>query len=642
MNQLELNYKANIEAINKIDSQIGKRIAAIEENKRFEAVPQTEAIFDIFDLEKQDFFYNDPIATTKKGLNYFYPMREHSFLYFFGIGNGNLHKELLKNPKHYITVIEPEVELLFFALHCEDFSAEIISKRIIFLLADELNFAFLTQFLNQDTRIYYARSYALHIASPYYERYYSDDIVKINKLFVDTIHFIIVNSGNHIEDSLMGLEHHIYNIPRMVSGTQFKEFCNQKNADTVVMISTGPSLAKQLPLLREIQNHTAIICADSALRILYANDIVPDICVSIERVREVVELFKDIPTHYKQKVIFVRASLEHKDVFATLEGCQDILVMRPHKYNTLFGLDPYGVLCSGTSVANMAHELCAFMRHKTCIIIGQDLAFGKKGITHCKGHYAGDYDRADTSLQKVELQAYGGKGIVISHKIWEQFLKALIQTVDATKNFMPTINATEGGARIDGTIEMSFKKAVKKYINLDFVKQPIIPTPTSTKDAKKYYKIASKKIDLIIKEGKKIQKELEKSYKILAKTCKKLEQKTQDEQLNIFSQEQILSYLKLIETTRETFESNEMYKKFYWEIMQSIVVHYELELANIKIMPVESPQDNRLKAIKWIFNHSHYFYTMAGAVANTIFWIQRGQRESLEELPEDLRFLIEK
>ena len=643
MDQFERTYSNNLQALNKTDPNISRKLSEFQENKRFEASAFPNGYFDILDLQTEDYLYSqNPERLTQKTLNYFYALREHPFIYLFGIGNGKLQKELLKNPKCTLTIIEPELELLFVALHLEDFSQEIAEGRIIFLLKEHIKFAFIVQFLNQNTRVYYARSFKIHYSTTYYEKYYHNDLVEINHVFLESLEFIIVNSGNHIEDALMGLEHHIYNIPRMVTGPQFKRFITQKNSDTVIMVSTGPSLAKQLSLLKEIQNHATIICADSALRILYANDIIPDICVSIERVKEVVDLFKDIPTNYKQKVIFFRSSMEHKDVFETLKGCPDILVMRPHKYNTQFGLDPYGLICSGTSVANLAHELCAFMRFKTCIIIGQDLAFGKKGVTHCKGHCAGDYDRADTSLEKVELPAYGGKGAVISHKIWEQFLNALIQTVNTTQYLMPTINATEGGVRIDGTIEMPFKKAIKKYVSIHTLKQPIAPIQTVPKEAKKYYKLAQKNISKILKEGKILQKIFQKSFKQLSQISKKLESKSIDAQLTILSEEEVVKALTIIEETRALFEENYMLTHFYWEIMQSIVVHYELELANIKIMPVESPSDNQLKAIKWIFNHSHYFYTIAGALANTIFWIERGRRESIEELPEALKFLLEK
>lgn len=643
MDQFEQTYFNNLQALNKTDPNISRKLSEFQENKRFEASAFPNGYFDILDLQTEDYLYSqNPERLTQKTLNYFYALREHPFIYLFGIGNGKLQKELLKNPKCILTIIEPELELLFVALHLEDFSQEIMESRIIFLLKEHIKFAFIVQFLNQNTRVYYARSFKIHYSATYYEKYYHKHLIEINHIFLESLEFIIVNSGNHIEDSLMGLEHHIYNIPYMIAGTQFRRFITQKNSDTVIMVSTGPSLAKQLPLLKEIQSYASIICADSALRILYANDIIPDICVSIERVKEVVDLFKDIPIDYKKKVIFMRSSMEHKDVFKTLENCHDILVMRPHKHNQEFHLDPYGVLCSGTSVANMAHELCAMMCYKTCIIIGQDLAFGKKGVTHCRGHKAGDYDRADTSLKKVELPAYGGKGIVISHEIWKQFLNALVQTIDVTKKTMPTINATEGGARIDGAIEIPFKKAIKKYVQLHTIKQPIQPIKTPQKEARKYYKLAQANISKILKEGRKLQKIFEKSFKQLAKISQKLENKPLEVQLVTLSQKEIIKGLTLIEKTRALFEENTMLKRFYWEMMQSIVVHYELELANIKIMPIESLDDNHLKAIKWIFNHSHYFYTIAGALENTIFWMERARKESLEELPEELKFLLEK
>lgn len=642
MDHFEANYQANLVALSKVDFSLYQKLIQIEENVRFEAILQNNSLCDILDTKTNALFYYDPFAHTQKAMRYFEAFREYTFLYFFGIGNGNIHKELLKNQKYSLTVIEPELELIFFALHCEDFSQELLTRKIIFLLLDEIKFAFLVQFLNQDSRIYYAKSFTIHLSSTYYEKYYSKKLVEINRLFLDIMEFIIVNAGNHIEDSLMGLEHHIYNIPYMVSGPQFKRFITQKNNDTIIMVSTGPSLGKQLPLLKEIQKNVTIVCADSALRILYNNEIIPDICVSIERIKEVKGLFDDLPMEYKKQVVFVRASLEHKDVFQTLKGCHDILVMRPYNYNTQFSLEPYGVLCSGTSVANMAHELCAMMNYKTCIIIGQDLAFGKNGITHTKGHKAGDYDRADTSIEKVELIAYGGKGKVISHKIWQQFLNALVQTVHATKNRMLTINATEGGAFIEETLELSFKKAVKKYVDMTLIKTPIIPLETSPNEAKKYYTLASKKIDLIVKEGAKLQKIFEKNFKVLAKACKKLENKTEEFQLTLFSKKEIFDYLSLIEETRSIFDDNEIFKRFYWEIMQSIVVHYELELATIKILPINSEKENQMKALKWIYNHSHYFYTLAGAIANTIFWIERGRKESIEELPEKLKFLLKK
>lgn len=642
MKNFETIYDKNLTELKNTHNNLYLQLKNFKENTRFEVVTQDNIFFDILDISNNQLFYNNEKSIMEKNLHFFNHYTEYPFLYFFGIGNGYVINQLLIQTKQTFTVVEPSLELLFVALHLEDFSSYLQNRRLQIFLADELEFASLVTFLNQETRIYYARLYAFHLAAPLYQTLFEKDYIQTNKLIVNAMEFIITNSGNDIKDALMGLEHHIYNIPRMVTGVQFKELVKHKNSNVVIMVSTGPSLTKQLALLRSIQDYATIICADSALRILYANNIIPDICVSIERIPYVAELFKDLPLDYKQKVTFVRASLEHKSVFATLDECEDILVMRPYKYNTLFGLEPYGVLCSGTSVANMAHELSAFMDYETCIIIGQDLAYAPDGTTHSKGHILGEKDSSISEQEeKIELPAYGSNGVVYTNRTWQLFRNGLIQTIAATKNRMLTINCTQGGARIDGALELPFKKAIETYINLSIPKLSLdLPKPTR-KEAIHYYKIAEKNIDLIIHEGKIIQQKFEEAFLILARECKKLENKSEENQLKTFSSKKIIKLLDLISDTRNIMEKNFYFQKFFWEIMQSTVVHYELELAVIKCTKPLSQKENTLKALKWIFNHSHYFYAIAGGIDNILYTIQKARKESLEELPKHLKFLQE-
>lgn len=641
MDIFEQTYSKNLDALKDTNHLLYTKLSSISENERFEAVPVENKPFNIIDTLTNTLFYDNGETDSQKSLEKFHPLREHLFLYFFGIGNGYLCKELLKNSKHHLTIIEPSLELLFVAFHLEDFSAEILAERMNFFLLEDLPFSDLVGYLNQKTKIYYAKSYELYIASVYYENHFADEYIQANKLMVDAIEFIILYAGNSVEDALIGLYNHIYNIPYMVSGSQFKTFIKEKNTNVAIMVSTGPSLTKQLPQLKKIQRNATIICADSALRILYDHGITPDICVSLERIEYVAELFKDLPTEYKQKVIFVRASLQHKCVFETIEGCQDILVMRPYPYNDLFGLDQFGVLCAGTSVANMAHELCAYMDFETCIIIGQDLAYGKDGMTHSKGHILGEKDESIID-DFVEVEAYGGKGLVKTNSIWALFRNGLIQSVDVTKNKMATVNSTEGGASIPQTIELPFKDAISQYVNMDIEKTAISLKLTPEEEVIQYYQSANKNIETIVQEGIKIQKVLEKAFVILAKKCKKLENKSEKEQIKCFNDTQIMSMLELISNTRDTLEQNSYYENFYWQIMQSIVVHYELDLGSIKVMPVSTPEENKLKALKWIHNHSHYFYTMAGTIQETIYVMTSAQKESYEELPDRLKFIVKK
>ncbi|MCR6592017.1 6-hydroxymethylpterin diphosphokinase MptE-like protein, partial [Campylobacter insulaenigrae] len=84
--------------------------------------------------------------------------------------------------------------------------------------------------------------------------------------------------GNSPIDALQGIEQFVYNIPSMVSNPSYKELLNKRKnlSDTAIIVSTGPSLIKQLPLLKQYSNKATIFCADSAYPILAKYNIKPD------------------------------------------------------------------------------------------------------------------------------------------------------------------------------------------------------------------------------------------------------------------------------------------------------------------------------------------------------------------------------
>ncbi|DAB37589.1 MAG: hypothetical protein A2023_05100 [Sulfuricurvum sp. GWF2_44_89] len=642
LKMLEANYQKNLQALQTKNPSLHDRLVLCTENKEFNFDISSSGVVTILDNQNRR-RVNLTLEELSNILETFDSLTNHPYLYFFGISDGMLQKALLNTKKHALIVIEPKLELIFIALHCQDFSNEILSDKLYLFLAEDLSFPFLVLFLHQNDFIYYVKSYILHFPSPYYEESFDDEIMALNQLMLKTMEYIISNAGNDIIDGLTGLKNHIANLPHMVAGPQLQKFCMHKNTDIAVMVSTGPSLSKQLPLLRSIQENVTIICADSALRILYQNGITADICTSMERDELITRLFEDIPSEYKQKVIFVRASLQNPSMFSVLEGCTDILAMRPFGYNDSFNLHPYGYICSGMSVANMSHDLIALMRFRACIIIGQDLAYGKDGTTHSKGYTFGEtFDAVyeETGRSIITLPAYGGEGTVESNTIWELFLNGLRQGIASTKNIFPTINATEGGARIEGSLEMSFADSVKEYVDSSFCKQPINVPCTSHEEAKEYFISVSSTIDNLISEGEKLQGILESTFMAIAEPCKKLENKSEEEQLETFNDQEIIGMLNIISETREALLNSTEYKNFYWDIIQTIAIHHEIELGTIKTLNVTNPSENKNKAIRWIFNHIPYFYTLAGSIDNVINIMREEREESLQKLPEELKFLV--
>lgn len=620
MQYMVQNYTKNLTAIQQTSLSLYETLTSITENTKFDLIPGENIVeMNIHNIANNILLYPDKISETiAKILDNLDEYSEYPFLYMFGIANGTVVKSLLNNQKlQQLTVVEPEPEILFIALHLWDLSDEIISNRLKIFITDNFDFATGSNLFLGIERIY-ARSYTLLYPSEYYERYHSESILKVHKTFLDLLDFVVTYAGNSIQDALLGIEHHVANLPRMIAGPVYqKNFLkpkDHKRTDTVIMVSSGPSLEKQLPLLRKIQENVTIICGESTLKILELNGITPDICVSMERIIEVVKSFENISDEYKKKVVFVRASLQHEAVFDVLEGTQDVLVMRPFAYNKVFDLDEYGYLCSGTSVANMAHELSFVMGFKTCIIIGQDLAYGADGKSHAKGHNFGEFQNKIEGND--EITAYGGEGKVRTNFIWKLFRSGLIQTVAATKNEMLTINSTEGGARIDGTLEMPFSNAIEEYIDTSKIKNTLQMSYPTQEEIRKNTQKAKKEIKKLLQEGKKLQTVVEKAFLKIAEPCKKLENLSEEEQLEVFSDKEIMKLLTVIENLRKEFDTNKYFKEFFYEIGQSNIIHSELDIAVIKVRKVHNPIENKQKALAWIYNHMPYLFNLAGTIHN--------------------------
>jgi hypothetical protein len=151
---------------------------------------------------------------------------------------------------------------------------------------------------------FYLKLYDLNILTPYYTEY-NNEIFKVNNLNIRAIKQIIISHGNDATDSLIGIKHHLHNIPEMIKNYKFKHLLNKKNSDIAVIVATGPSLTKQLPTLKKIQDKVTIISVDASLPILEKHNIKPDIVTVIERVELTSKFFVNTSAEFMKDIIFV-------------------------------------------------------------------------------------------------------------------------------------------------------------------------------------------------------------------------------------------------------------------------------------------------------------------------------------------------
>ncbi|HEG8288203.1 motility associated factor glycosyltransferase family protein, partial [Campylobacter jejuni] len=456
-------FNKNIEALSNI--LLKESLKQIQSSK-FELILGKDNLdINLKDTSDNTFLYENVIDELNTMLNTYndkyllYPV-----LYFYGFGNGILFKALLQNKNHqHIVVFEKDIEIIWIMFHVLDFSNELQNSRLMILQTSSLDIELFSNFCSSKPFFQFSRIYFLELMSHYYERFH-EDVLELNKKLVQDFKDSILSHGNDPLDALQGIEQFVYNLPQMITHPSYKELLSKRKnlSDTAIIVSTGPSLTKQLPLLKKYANKATIFCADSSYPILAKHGIKPDYVCMLERDEIVAECFNNDFGEFDKDIVFIVKSVTHPHTIKYLQKNNRafILVSTYASFIQYLKLDYFGYFNMGFSVAHMNFLLTIHLKYKNIILIGQDLAYAKDGQTHSQGFihanlHNGDYER---DLDKFSTTAYGGNGKVQSSEIWTLFRHNFEKDIVNIKmNYhITTYNCTEGGARIEGTIEKPF------------------------------------------------------------------------------------------------------------------------------------------------------------------------------------------
>ncbi|EJM4881756.1 flagellin modification protein PseD, partial [Campylobacter coli] len=386
-------FNKNIEALSNI--LLKESLKEIKSSK-FELVLGKDNLdINLKDTSDNTFLYENVIDELNSILNTYndkyllYPV-----LYFYGFGNGILFKALLQNKNHqHIVVFEKDIEIIWVMFHILDFSSELQSARLMVLQTSSLDIEFFSNFCSSKPFFQFSRIYFLELMSHYYERFH-EDVLELNKKLVQDFKDSILSHGNDPLDALQGIEQFVYNLPQMITHPSYKELLSKRKGigDTAIIVSTGPSLTKQLPLLKKYANKATIFCADSSYPILAKHGIKPDYVLSLERIPLTSEFFNNDFGEFDKDILFVLKSYVHPHTTKYLQknNRNFMLVSTYASFINYLKLDDFGYFNMGFSVANMNFLLAIHLKHKNIVLIGQDLAYTKDGLSHTK-----DYSNLD-------------------------------------------------------------------------------------------------------------------------------------------------------------------------------------------------------------------------------------------------------
>ncbi|ECZ1567531.1 motility associated factor glycosyltransferase family protein, partial [Campylobacter coli] len=436
--------------------------------------------------------YQDPIKELEKNLEYFKDFTRYPVLFFYGFGNGILYKILLQNQAlKRIIIFEKELELIFLALNFIDFSKDLSLGRLIILHHDDINLPKMDKVFRLIGDLFY-RSYNLHIANDFYE-HYKEDILKLNKLNMQIIKNHNLMRGNDPKDAMQGIEQFVYNLPQMITHPSYKELLSKRKgiSDTAIIVSTGPSLTKQLPLLKKYASKATIFCADSSYPILAKHGIKPDYVCMLERTEITAEFFNHDFGEFDKDIVFICAGVVHPKAIEYLKGRNLVITQKVLAFPYYINLKDFSYAAVEFSVAHMSYFLSVLLNHKNIIFIGQDLAYAENGNSH-PDDYQNSANYESQMYKHILTEAYGGKKEIKTHEVWiffKQILEAMI-----IKYHITTYNCTEGGARIEGTIEKPFLWACENLLDKDLNKpfeklEPLSLNKQNEFLLKAYYKV---------------------------------------------------------------------------------------------------------------------------------------------------------
>ncbi|MGE4496850.1 MAG: motility associated factor glycosyltransferase family protein [Deferribacterales bacterium] len=271
---------------------------------------------------------------------------------------------------------------------------------------------------------------------------------------------VLLFFGNDPLDSLIGIDHTFVNINEIITNPGIDSLKGIFKDKTGIVVATGPSLNKNIHLLKDLYGKAVICAADASVRVMKSHGIKPHIATSLERVEATSRLFEGLSEEDVKDVFLAACPVIHPLTYENFKG-ERIVVYR--NFATFEWLNiPKGTLEIGASAANMAFKVLEYLGCNPIILIGQDLAFGEDDLTHAKGSTFGEKEEQYHTKRKILTVEGNYVPEIKTTDVWEMFRKHYIKDV---ANFQGcVVNATEGGAKIPGTQIMSLAEAVNKYI----------------------------------------------------------------------------------------------------------------------------------------------------------------------------------
>ena len=222
-----------------------------------------------------------------------------------------------------------------------------------------------------------------------------------------------------------------------------------------IIVGAGPSLNKNVDLLKNVGNKACILCLDSAYPVLKKHEIRPHFVASVDAKKNL-NVFGDLTNWDIPLIVMSNARYEltraAKGPIIWGYESQEF----PREIRGDIGKDDE-LVPTDYGVISLALSFALSIEVNQMVFIGMDLSYSKDGQSH-SGIIKEDFVKND---EFVYPGYYGG--VVYSRSDWAS-MKEWLEVIAGEYEYGRLINATEGGVKIKGMAQMSLEKALS-YLN---------------------------------------------------------------------------------------------------------------------------------------------------------------------------------
>jgi len=241
------------------------------------------------------------------------------------------------------------------------------------------------------------------------------------------------------------------NLPVLCKSRPLEDLHNAYSNKTAILVASGPSLSKNIDLLRTVNNRAIIVACDSAVVPLLNHNIIPDYIVTADygnhtykKLKSVRHLLSDTPLiMLSSSCTQIPNIIQFKEIYyTTLNDTTNTLMNNLLNDNNI-------PLIEAVCVFNLALHAVQLMGCSTVIFTGLDLSY-YNGRDHVPGtvlDWGNNHKENKNSIYITGIDntpVHSSNGFIVMKEIIENQIKEYPNTL--------YIDCTEGGAKVEGTV----------------------------------------------------------------------------------------------------------------------------------------------------------------------------------------------